>query len=261
MPKDIQGKVVLITGGATGMGRAAAREFAELGARVVVTTGHSLEKGEAVARALRENGGDAIFLPCDISDEESVKGCVEAVVAKYGRLDCAFNNAGVGPDGVKIPYGPLTQWSTENWDKVVNTNLRGLFFCLKYELLQMQKQGKGAIVNTASIGGLKMAPGFGAYGPSKAGVIALTRTAAMENAKNGIRVNVVCPGPTTGTELMANTLATDPNEEENLKNHVIPMGKLGTAEDVARAVVWLCSDYAGHTTGQALSVDGGMHMA
>ena len=245
MPKDIQGKVVLITGAATGMGKAAAKEFASLGAKVVVTTGHSIDKGEAVAREIRDAGGEAMFLPCDISSEESVKTCIETVVKTYGRLDCAFNNAGVGPDGVKIPYGPLTEWSVENWDKVMNTNLRGLFFCLKYELIQMQKQGKGAIVNTASIGGLKMAPNFGAYGPSKAGVIALTRTAAMENAKNGIRVNVVCPGPTTGTQLMANTLATDPQEEENLKNHVIPMGKLGTAEDVARAVVWLCSAMQG----------------
>lgn len=261
MPKDIQGKVVLITGGATGMGKATAKEFASLGAKVIVTTGHSIAKGEAVAQEIRDAGGDAIFLPCDISSEESVKTCIDTIVEKYGRLDCAFNNAGVGPDGVKIPYGPLTDWSIENWDKVMNTNLRGLFFCLKYELLQMQKQGKGSIVNTASIGGLKMAPGFGAYGPSKAGVIALTRTAAIENAKNGIRVNVVCPGPTTGTELMANTMATNPEEEANLKAHVIPMGKLGTAEDVAHAVVWLSSDFAGHTTGQAFSVDGGMHMA
>lgn len=261
MPKDIQGKVVLITGGATGMGKATAKEFAALGAKVIVTTGHSIAKGEAVAQEIRDADGDAIFLPCDISSEESVKTCIDTIVEKYGRLDCAFNNAGVGPDGVKIPYGPLTEWSIENWDKVMNTNLRGLFFCLKYELVQMQKQGYGSIVNTASIGGLKMAPGFGAYGPSKAGVIALTRTAAIENAKNGIRVNVVCPGPTTGTELMANTMATNPDEEANLKAHVIPMGKLGTAEDVAHAVVWLSSDYAGHTTGQAFSVDGGMHMA
>ncbi len=261
MPQDIKGKVVLVTGGATGMGYATAKEFASLGAKVIVTTGHNLVKGEAVAQEIRDAGGEAEFMKCDISSEESVKACVEAIVEKYGRLDCAFNNAGVGPDGVNIPYGPLTEWSVENWDKVMNTNLRGLFFCLKYELKQMQKQGKGAIVNTASIGGLKMAPNFGAYGPSKAGVIALTRTAATENAKNGIRVNVVCPGPTLGTQLMANTLATDPMEETILKEHVIPMGKLGTAEDVAHAVVWLCSDYAGHTTGQAFSVDGGMHMS
>ena len=147
MPKDIQGKVVLITGAATGMGKAAAKEFGSLGAKVVVTTGHSVEKGQAVVQEIRDAGGEAIFLPCDISSEESVKSCIEEIVRQYGRLDCAFNNAGVGPDGVRIPYGPLTQWSTENWDLVVDTNLRGLFFCLKYELLQMQQQGKGAIVN------------------------------------------------------------------------------------------------------------------
>jgi NAD(P)-dependent dehydrogenase (short-subunit alcohol dehydrogenase family) len=147
------------------------------------------------------------------------------------------------------------------WDKVIDTNMKGTFFCLKHELIQMQKQQKGSIVNTASIGGLKMAPNFGAYGPSKAGVIALTQLAAIENAKNGIRVNVVCPGPTTGTDLMSNTLATNPEEENLLKEHVIPMGELGTAEDVARAVVWLSSDQASHTTGQSFSVDGGMVIA
>lgn len=125
----------------------------------------------------------------------------------------------------------------------------------------MRKQGGGAIVNTASIGGLKMAPNFGAYGPSKAGVVALTQLAALENAKAGIRVNVVCPGPTLETDLMANTLATDPNEEKALREHVIPMGKLGHAIDVARAAVWLCSELSGHITGQSLSVDGGMHIA
>lgn len=145
MPKDIRGKVVLITGGATGMGRATALEFAALGAKVVVTTGHSVEKGEAVVREIRDRGGEAIFLPCDVSREESVRECIRGVVERFGRLDCAFNNAGVGPDGVKMPYGPLTEWSTENWDKVMDTNLRGLFFCLKYELLQMQKQKSGSI--------------------------------------------------------------------------------------------------------------------
>ena len=260
MIQDMKEKVVLITGGATGMGKATAKEFAALGAKVIVTTGHNIAGGQAVAKEICEAGGEAEFIQCDISNEESVKSCIDAIVAKYGRLDCAFNNAGVGPDGVNIPYGPLTEWSIENWDKVMNTNLRGLFFCMKYELIQMQKQGKGAIVNTSSVGGLKMAPNFGAYGASKAGIIALTRTAAIENAKNGIRVNVVCPGPTLGTQLMANTMSTNPMEETILKEQVIPMGKLGTAEDVAHAAVWLCSDYAGHTTGQAFSIDGGMHI-
>jgi len=260
MLKDIQGKVVIITGAATGIGRATAKEFASLGAKVVVTTGHNIAGGQTVAEDIIAGGGEAVFLQCDVTNEVSVKACIDAVVRKYGRLDCAFNNAGVGPDGVRIPYGPLTELTDENWKKVMDTNLMGMFHCMKYELIQMQKQGKGAIVNTASIGGLKMAPNFGAYGASKAGVIALSRTAAIENAKANIRVNVVCPGPTMGTELMNNTLANDPAEEKLLKEVVIPMGKLGTAEDVAHAVVWLCSETSGHTTGQALSIDGGMHM-
>lgn len=260
MPADIKGKIVIITGGATGIGRTTALEFAELGAKVAVVTGHNTAGGQETVRLIREKGGEAEFFQCDVSREDQVAQMVADVVKKYGRIDCAFNNAGVGPDGVRIPYGPLTELTEEIWDKVIDVNMKGLFFCLKHEILQMQKQGKGAIVNTASIGGLKMAPNFGAYGPSKAGVIALTKLAALENAKAGIRVNVVCPGPTTGTELMNNTLATDPQEETMLKEHVIPMGKLGTTLDIARAVVWLSSDFSGHITGQALSVDGGMHI-
>ena len=261
MPADIKGKVVIVTGGATGMGRDTALEFASLGAKVAVVTGHNAAGGQETVRLIREKGDEAEFFQCDVSKEDQVEKMVADVVAKYGRIDCAFNNAGVGPDGVRIAYGPLTELTEAVWDKVMNVNLKGLFFCLKHEIIQMRKQGKGAIVNTASIGGLKMAPNFGAYGPSKAGAIALTKLAAIENAKAGIRVNVVCPGPTTGTDLMANTLATDPNEENLLKEHVIPMGKLGTTMDVAHAAVWLCSDFSGHITGQALSVDGGMHIA
>lgn len=259
MAADIKGKVTLVTGGATGMGRATALEFASLGAKVAVVTGSNVAGGQETVKLITERGGEAIFVQCNISKEEDVAAMIAAVVAKWGRIDCAFNNAGVGPDGVRIPYGPLTELSEEIWDKVMNVNLKGTFLCLKHEIIQMRKQGKGAIVNNASIGGLKMAPNFGAYGPSKAGVIALTKLAAIENAKAGVRVNVVCPGPTLGTDLMANTLASDPGEENALKEHVIPMGKLGTAEDVARAAVWLCSDLSGHTTGQTLSVDGGMH--
>lgn len=261
MAQDIKGKVVIVTGGATGLGRAACVEFGSLGAKVAVVTGHNVTAGQETVRLVQEAGGEAEFFQCDITKEEQVAAMVAAVVAKWGRVDCAFNNAGVGPDGVRIPYGPLTELTEEIWDKVMSVNLKGTFFCLKHEILQMRKQGGGAIVNTASIGGLKMAPNFGAYGPSKAGVVALTQLAALENAKAGIRVNVVCPGPTLETDLMANTLATDPNEEKALREHVIPMGKLGHAIDVARAAVWLCSELSGHITGQSLSVDGGMHIA
>lgn len=261
MPLDIKGKVVVITGGATGLGRAASLEFGGLGANVAVVTGHNIAGGQETVRLVRESGGEAEFFQCDISNEAQVVAMIASVVDKYGKIDCAFNNAGVGPDGTRIPYGPLTELSEDTWDKVMSVNLKGTFFCLKHELIQMRKQGKGVIVNTSSIGGLKMAPAFGAYGPSKAGVIALTQLAAIENAKSGIRVNVVCPGPTAGTDLMSNTLANNPHEEEILKEHVIPMGKLGTAEDVARAVVWLCSDMSSHTTGQSFSIDGGMHIS
>lgn len=259
MTFDMNGKVALVTGGATGMGRAAALEFAKLGAKVAVVTGSNVSGGNETVRMIQEQGGEAMFVQCNVMKEADVEAMVAAVTAKWGRLDCAFNNAGVGPDGVRIPYGPLTELTEELWDKVMNVNLKGMFFCVKHELIQMRKQGGGSIVNNASIGGLKMAPNFGAYGPSKAGVVALTKLAAIENARVGIRVNVVCPGPTLGTDLMANTIASDPGEEAALKEHVIPMGKLGTTEDVVRAVIWLCSDLSGHTTGQTLSVDGGMH--
>ncbi len=258
---DIQGKTVIITGGASGMGRAAALEFGKLGAKVVVSTANNIQGGEETVRLVKEAGGEAVFIQCNVGLEEDVKNLMEKTVDLFGSVDFAFNNAGIGPDGVRIPYLPLEEVTEETWDRIVDTNLKGVFFCLKHELKQMKKQGKGAIVNTASIGGLKMAPNFGAYGPSKAGVIAITRTAAIENARNGIRVNVICPGPTTGTNLMSNTLSTNPEEESLLTEHVIPMGRMGTVEDVARSVVWLCSDASGFITGQALSIDGGMHIA
>ena len=178
----------------------------------------------------------------------------------FGSLDYAFNNAGCGADGKNIPFAPLTEVTESDWQKVINTNLTGVFHCMKYELLQMQKQGRGAIVNNASIGGLRMAPGFGAYGPSKAGVIAITQTAALENADKGIRVNVICPGPTEGTGLMQDSIDAGAQDAEFLKNYIIPMKKMGTTKDVADAVVFLCSDMAGHITGMAMPVCGGMQM-
>lgn len=252
-------KVLFVTGAASGMGRAVAVRFGSLGCRVAVAARRPAAAAETV-RLVEEAGGTAVFVPCDVADEASVKAAIEKTVETFGSLDFAFNNAGCGADGVHIPFAPLTEVTEADWLKVIATNLTGMFHCLKYELIQMNKQGKGAVVNTASIGGLKMAPGFGAYGPSKAGVIAITQTAAVENAKNGIRVNVICPGPTDGTNLMADSKAAGAQDTDFLVSHIIPMGKMGTTSDVADAVTFLCSDMAGHITGCALPVCGGMQM-
>lgn len=259
MPVDIKGKVVIITGGATGIGRTAALEFGMLGAKVVVATGNNVAGGEATAKEIRDAGGEAIFVKCNVADEADVINLVEKTVETFGRLDCAFNNAGVGPDGVRIGFSDLVDLDVELWDKIMAVNARGVFLCMKHEIRQFLKQGGGgSIVNTASVGGIRMVGGFGAYGPSKAAVIAVTRTAAAEYAKQGIRVNVVCPGPTLGTELMKNSMASGGEAAGGDDGPPIPMGKMGQAEDVAHSVVWLSSDFAGHITGHALSVDGGM---
>ena len=259
MLEDLKDKVVIVTGAATGIGRQTALAFGAQGAKVVCVTGHNRAGGEATAEAIRTAGGDASFVQCDVSDEEQVKAMVAETVARYGRLDCAFNNAGIGPDGVRVPFYGLTELPAELWDKTFNVNARGAFLCMKYEIPAMLASGGGAIVNTASVGGLRMAPGFGAYGPSKAAVVAVTRTAAVEFARQGIRANVVCPGPTLGTELMKNSMESGSSASAGEDDGPpIPLGKMGQTEDIANAVLWLCSEASGHITGHALSVDGGM---
>jgi NAD(P)-dependent dehydrogenase (short-subunit alcohol dehydrogenase family) len=251
-----EGKTALVTGAASGIGRVAALAFAQRGA--VVAAVDVADAGGTVG-AIRDAGGEAAAFICDITDELQVSKMVEDVVSTFGKVDIAFNCAGIGPDGV-IPYCPLTEASADDWRKIVDVNLTGTFFCLKHELIQMKEQGSGAIVNTSSTGGDRFAPGFHAYGPSKAGVVALTEMAANENAKSGIRVNCVSPGPTFGTQMMDNTLAADGNMKEILLDRVIPMGKFGRMEDVVEAVMWLSSDLSGHTNGHTLFVDGGMHV-
>ena len=255
---DFKDKVVMITGGTSGIGKAAAIEYASRGATVVALT---VDRQEVIDQALSEIGHDASAIYCDVSKNEDVKNAVENIVSRYGKIDIAFNNAGIGPDGVRMPYESITEIDEKTWDLVVDVDMKGVFLCLKHELMQMQKQGFGAIVNTASIGGYKMAPGFAAYGPAKAGVLALTEMAALENAKYGIRVNAICPGPTGGTELTKNTFSSDPHQEQALKEHVIPLKKLATTQEVVNAVLYLSSDLSSHTTGQKIFIDGGMHIA
>lgn len=254
----LKDKIVVITGGTSGIGKCTAIEFSKQGAIVIALT---VDRDEVAQKAIEEIGNGAEYIKCDVSKDEQVKDSIDYVVNKYGRIDCAFNNAGIGPDGVRMPYETITEISEKTWDIVVDVDMKGVFLCMKYELIQMQKQGFGTIVNTASIGGYKMAPGFAAYGPSKAAVIALTEMGALESAKYGVRVNAICPGPTSGTELTKNTLATNPNQEEILKEHVIPMKKLAVPNEVANAVLWLSSDLSSHTTGQKIFIDGGMHVA
>lgn len=257
--QEFKDKVVIVTGAATGIGRETALAFAAEGAKVVVVTGRNVAGGEATVKAIRDAGGEASFVQCDVSNEEQVRAMVEKTVELYGRLDCAFNNAGVGPDGVRIPFYGLTELPVEVWNNTMEVNARGAFLCMKHEIPAMLKTGGGAIVNTASVGGLRMAPGFGAYGPSKAAVIAVTRTAALEFARQGIRANVVCPGPTLGTELMKNSMESGSSASAGDDNGPpIPMGKMGQTADIANAVLWLCSEKSGHVTGHAMSVDGGM---
>ena len=259
MFEEFRGRVLFVTGAASGMGRAVAVRFGSMGAKVAVAARKPAAAAETV-RMVEEAGGEAFFVPCDIADEASVKAAIAETVARYGSLDYAFNNAGCGADGVNIPFCPLTECTEADWLRVIGTNLTGTFHCLKYELLQMQKQGRGAIVNTSSIGGLSMAPGFGAYGPSKSGVNALTMLAARENARAGIRVNVICPGPTDGTNLMADSVAAGEQDVEFLKANVIPDGRLGTTDDIANSVVFLMSDMSSHITGSIVPVCGGMQM-
>lgn len=255
MASGIAGKVAVVTGGASGIGRVTALALAAEGAKVAVVTGRSVTAAAHVVGEIEALGGEATYVQCDVTDEAQVAAMVEAVVARFGSLDIAFNNAGVGPDGVTIPFSPLTELSETDWDAVVDTNLKGVFLCMKHELRRMREQCSGVVVNTSSTGGLKMMPGFGAYGPSKAAVMSLTRLAAAENKDKAIRVNVVAPGPTKGTG-MSERLLSCMKEGEGPPLHL-----MGTPEDIARVVVWLCSDEAAFVTGNTISVDGGLDVS
>ncbi|NLO27404.1 MAG: glucose 1-dehydrogenase [Actinobacteria bacterium] len=253
MITGIEGKVAVVTGGASGIGRATALAFARKGAKLVVVTGRSVAAAEETADQIVDMGGEAVFIKCDVSDEAQVEAMVAEVVARFGRVDFAFNNAGVGPDGVTIPFAPLTDVTEDDWDSVVDTNLKGVFLCLKHELRQMREQGSGAIVNTSSTAGIQMKGGFGGYCPSKAGVIALTKIAAIENKDKGIRVNAVCPGPTKGTGMSDRMLSVVKDGP--------PLEVMGEPDDVARVVIWLCSNEASFVDGNVLAVDGGLDIA
>lgn len=247
MENDFKGKVAIVTGGAFGIGSATAIAFAKKGARVVVA---DWIENHDTCDAIKAMGGEALFVKCDVSDSGNVKQLIDQTLSAFGRLDFAFNNAGIEGDN------GFTQDCTEqNWDKTIGINLKGIWLCMKYQLAEMIRQQSGAIVNCASIAGLVGFPGLPAYVASKHGVIGLTKTAALECAKMGIRVNAVCPGAIKTP--MIDRLTGNKKEAEQQFAGMEPIGRLGKPEEVAKAVVWLCSDEASFVTGHAMAVDGG----
>jgi NAD(P)-dependent dehydrogenase (short-subunit alcohol dehydrogenase family) len=249
MPGQFEGKVALVTGGNSGIGRATAIKFAESGAKVVIAA-RRVPEGEETVDMIREAGGDAIFVKTDVSRAVDVEVMVERTIEAYGRLDCAFNNAGMTGSS-----GPPHEHSEDVWDEVMNVNLKGVWLCMKYEVPQMLRTGGGAIVNDSSLAGLIATRSQVAYVASKHGVIGLTKSAALAYAKDGIRVNAVCPS-WVGTPMISRLL-DDPDRKAGLiAAH--PVGRLGTPDEVAEAVLWLCSDAASFVIGHSMVVDGGM---
>ena len=249
MSKLFEGKVAVITGGSSGIGRATAIAFAAEGARVAIGARRAAESEETI-RLIHALGGEAMFVPTDVTRADQVQKLMDAAMNRWQRLDLAFNNAGIGG----TPFVPLPDYSEQVWDDVIDVNLKGVFLSMKYEIPHMLKSGGGAIVNMSSVAGLIGGPIGVAYYASKHGVIGATKAAALEYAKRGIRVNAVCPAVirTPMSEGMFNT------DLEASLLAVHPMGRFGTTEEVADAVVFLCSSKASYITGHALAVDSGL---
>ena len=251
---DFTGKVALITGGANGIGRAAALGFARRGASVVVVD-RDAAAGEAAAEAVREQGGEARFVLADVTRSAEVQAYVQATLDAFGAIDCFFNNA-----GIEGTVAPTVDYEEAMFDAVIAVNLKGVFLGLRHVLPVMLRQGRGAVVNTSSTAGLAGSPGLSAYVASKHGVIGLTRTAAGEVGAGGVRVNAVCPGPTDTRmirSLEQQSSPGDPAAATARYQASIPLGRYATAEEVADVVLFLCSDLAGSVTAAHYVVDGG----
>ncbi len=242
----LKNKVALVTGGTSGIGRATALALSAAGAKVVFS-GRRDSEGEETAALIRDAGTECLFVRSDVSSEADVKTLVQQTIATYGKLDCAFNNAGIDPH-----TKPLHEQSVEDFDNLMSINVRGLFLCMKYEIQQMLTQESGVIVNNSSMGGLIAFPGLSPYIASKHAVMGLTRSAALDYAKQGIRINAVNPG-LIATAMM-DRLGGDSTDD---LTSTVPMGRMGQAAEVAQAVVFLCSDAASYITGQPLVIDGG----
>ncbi len=248
----VKGKVALVTGGASGIGRAAAILFAREGAKVAVSD-IAIEGGEETVRLIRKSGGEAFFVRADVARAEDVEAMVNQTIEVYQHLDCAFNNAGISEAGADT-MGTVRCTQSE-WDQIMDINLKGVWLCMKYEIPQMLKTGGGAVVNASSFAGITASRlGLVAYSGSKHGVIGLTKTAAVEFGKQGIRINAVCPGATR-TPMMEKHMS-NPEEEARVAS-MNPMNRMAAPSEIAEAVVWLCSDRASFVTGIAMPVDGG----
>jgi NAD(P)-dependent dehydrogenase (short-subunit alcohol dehydrogenase family) len=241
----MSGKVAIVTGGSSGIGRATAIAFAKAGAKVVVAARREPE-GEETVHLLREAGGEGLFVKTDVTQSADIEVLIQKAVTTFGRLDCAFNNAGSGK------AGKIVDLTAADWDYEINVNLKSIWLCMKHEIPAMQKSGGGAIVNMSSQGALIGIAGYGAYGAAKAGVIALTRAAAAEYSSEQIRINSVSPGAIK-TDLWAGA----PPEMLEQVAAGIPLKRIGEPDDIASAVVWLCSDGAAFVTGHNLVIDGG----
>jgi NAD(P)-dependent dehydrogenase (short-subunit alcohol dehydrogenase family) len=251
MPGTLEGKVALVTGAASGIGRATALTFAREGAKLIIADMNE-DGGQQTIHMMTENGGEAMFVQVDVTSASQIEAMISKTVETYGRLDCSFNNAGT--EGTTMVS--TIDYKEEDWNRVLSINLTGVWLCMKYEIAQMLKQGGGAIVNTASVAGLVGSRGAGsAYAASKHGVVGLTKTAALEYAKQGIRVNCVCPG-VIRTPMMERMLTRTPALEQQYIA-AEPIGRLGRPEEIAESVVWLCSDAASFVTAHTMTVDGG----
>lgn len=250
---QFEGQVALVTGAASGIGEATARAFAAEGARVIVADVQD-EPGQAVVADIARQGGTAAYVHCDVRDENDIRAMVDDCVSRFGRLDCAYNNAGIG-----AMHRPLAEETTQGWDDVVATNLRGVWLCMKYEIRQMLAQGGGKIVNCASILGLVAQEGMASYVAAKHGVIGLTKTAALDYARRNIRVNAVCPGGILSGGAKLARAAMSPQQQAEMDAAVLAqqkIGRWGEPEEIAHAVLWLCSPGASLMLGHAMVVDG-----
>jgi len=250
---SFENQVALVTGAASGIGLATAKAFAQSGASVALADWN--EKAvRSAAEELAGQGHKTLAIRCDVADDAQVEAMMDQTVAAFGRLDAAYNNA-----GVQNELAEAADQTREDFDRVVGINLRGVWSCMKFELRQMRKQGSGTIVNCSSLGGLVGSPERGIYHAAKHGVLGFTKSAALEYAARGIRINAICPG-LIQTPMSDQMVAAGQGEALNEMEKSIPMGRVGRPEEIANAVLWLCSDAASYVTGQSISVDGGFIM-